>query len=92
MTRGPVSVLTKSVIMTQGGSGAVFASPETKDRGGKVTESCISFKPFDAWAPQSDWSMTLDAGEEVQVHVCLRCVCVRWRLCAASMMAAYFRH
>ena len=47
-----------------------FASPEVQERGGNVTESSISFKPFDAWTPQSDWSMSLDKGEEAQVHMC----------------------
>ena len=46
--------------------GALFASPEVKEKGGKVTSSTISYRPFDAWAPQSDWTMTLDEGEEAQ--------------------------
>jgi hypothetical protein len=70
MPGDPGSVLTRNVMMSQGVSGAVFASPEVQERGGNVTESSISFKPFDAWTPQSDWSMSLDKGEEAQVHMC----------------------
>jgi hypothetical protein len=70
MPGDPGSVLTRNVMMRQGVSGAVFASPEVQERAGNVTESSISFKPFDAWTPQSDWSMSLDKGEEAQVHMC----------------------
>jgi hypothetical protein len=53
-------------------NGALFASPEIQEKDGKggykVTKSVIEYRPFDAWAPQSDWKTTLEEGEEAQVH------------------------
>ena len=48
-------------------NGALFASPEVKDKAGKLTNSTIHYRPFDAWAPQSDWTLTFDEGEQAQV-------------------------
>jgi chromosome transmission fidelity protein 4 len=46
-----------------GSIGAAFASPETQEAG-ETTPSTIFYRPFDAWAPQSDWTVTLPKGEE----------------------------
>jgi chromosome transmission fidelity protein 4 len=46
-----------------GSIGAAFASPETQEAG-EATPSTVFYRPFDAWAPQSDWTVTLPKGEE----------------------------
>jgi len=68
-------------------NGALFASPEVKEKGGAVTRSSINYRPFEAWAPQSDWTMTLDQGEEAEVCMCAcRCVfaCLYICMCACT--------
>ena len=47
-------------------NGALFANAEVKEKGSEVTLSSIFYRPFDAWAPQSEWTMTLDEGEQAQ--------------------------
>ncbi len=39
--------------------GVLYASGAARD-----TPSTILYRPFDAWAPNSDWTLTLPPGEE----------------------------
>ena len=43
--------------------GAAFASPITKE-GGETVPSQVFYRPFDSWAPNSDWTVNLAKGEE----------------------------
>lgn len=42
--------------------GAVFASPESKE-GNEITQSTVFYRPFDSWAANSDWTVSLRKGE-----------------------------
>eukprot|EP00960_Hanusia_phi_P077656 768724-Hanusia_phi.AAC.7 len=46
-------------------SGAVFASPQVKERNGELNLSTLSYRPFDSWASQSDWTTTMPENEEI---------------------------
>mmetsp|Transcript_34186 Transcript_34186/g.80997 ORF Transcript_34186/g.80997 Transcript_34186/m.80997 type:complete len:821 (-) Transcript_34186:46-2508(-) len=50
--------------------GAIFASAESKERGGEVNPSQLHYRHFDPWAVQSDWTMALDAGESATAVTC----------------------
>jgi Minichromosome loss protein, Mcl1, middle region len=43
-----------------GSMGAAFASPATFD-----SPSTLHYLPFEAWAPRSEWTLQMDAGESI---------------------------
>lgn len=51
-------------------NGAIFASPEVKERGGDVNASQLHYRHFDPWASQSDWTIALEEGESAEAVAC----------------------
>ena len=58
---------------TLGEAGALYASPASSD-----APSTIVYRPFDAWAPNSEWSLGLADGEEAE------CIAAGANFCAVA--------
>lgn len=46
-------------LVSRGVKGVIYASPSSKD-----APSTIMYRPFDSWAANSDWQVSLPPGEE----------------------------
>ena len=65
-------------VASLGPTGALFGS-----QGTKKTPSTLFYKPFESWAHNADWTLTLSPGDQVET------VAVGNHWCAASTM--YYR-
>ena len=70
-----------------GSCGALFASQTTTDTNirHQTSTSTLFYKPFESWAHNSEWTMTLPAGDSVET------VAVGNHWCAASTSSGYIR-